>query len=244
MIKTPIYEETNLFTDKRRNGRAYICYGAPPFKEEILSVYDLVTISVPVSTLQHLGRVAHESYPDGFKDILKRLEYYDEMLTLLISNAQSDGEWKVFEILPDIIDLNSLPTQTLRNFLTEIEAQANSVDWPPECADDKAEMQQQYEPLISLISGIIRSRISGYVYLLKSASGYWKIGKTVNPDDRIKTFSVKLPFEVEYEHLITCEDHHKAEADLHARFSAKRANGEWFCLDASDIAWIKAIKYL
>jgi hypothetical protein len=89
-----------------------------------------------------------------------------------------------------------------------------------------------------------REGISGYVYLLKSSSGYWKIGKTVDPDNRLQTFSVKLPFEVEYEHLIPCKDHRAAESGLHRRFDAKRVNGEWFDLSPADVTYIKSISFL
>lgn len=85
---------------------------------------------------------------------------------------------------------------------------------------------------------------AGFVYLLKSTSGFWKIGKTKNPDNRLKTFGVKLPFEVEYEHLIPCEDHNAAEYSLHQRFEANRVNGEWFDLSPDDVAYIKTIQSL
>lgn len=81
----------------------------------------------------------------------------------------------------------------------------------------------------------------GYIYLLKSTSGYWKIGRTRNPDDRIQTFTVKLPFEVEYEHLIPCSDCIIAERQLHAQFADKRVNGEWFALTPEDVEEIKSI---
>lgn len=42
----------------------------------------------------------------------------------------------------------------------------------------------------------------GYVYLIQSPTGYCKIGRTKNPEDRLSTFKVKLPFEVEYLYLI------------------------------------------
>lgn len=80
---------------------------------------------------------------------------------------------------------------------------------------------------------------TGYVYLLKSPTAFWKIGKTKNPDDRRKTFSVKLPFEVQYAHLIYCHDMHKLEKELHIIFRKKRANGEWFSLNEDDVRWIK-----
>lgn len=81
---------------------------------------------------------------------------------------------------------------------------------------------------------------SGWVYLLKSPRNHYKIGHTNNPENRLRTFNVKLPFDVEYEHLIECKDRFIAERDLHALFAAKRINGEWFALDPDDIAFIKS----
>lgn len=81
----------------------------------------------------------------------------------------------------------------------------------------------------------------GFVYLLKSEVGFYKIGHAANPNDRIRTFNVKLPFQVEFEHLIKCKDRFTAERKLHKRYADKRLNGEWFHLTADDVAAIKAI---
>jgi predicted GIY-YIG superfamily endonuclease len=81
----------------------------------------------------------------------------------------------------------------------------------------------------------------GYVYLLRSISGYYKIGKAKNPERRMKTFGVQLPFEVEFEHVIRCDDMNAYEKELHRRHASKRINGEWFDLSPEDVADIKAI---
>lgn len=80
---------------------------------------------------------------------------------------------------------------------------------------------------------------TGYVYLLKSPTAFWKIGKTKNPVDRRKTFSVKLPFEVHYAHLIYCHDMNKLEKEMHIIFKKKWVDGEWFSLNEDDVRWIK-----
>jgi hypothetical protein len=81
----------------------------------------------------------------------------------------------------------------------------------------------------------------GYVYLIQSSTGYYKIGRTVNPDNRMATFTVKLPFEVEYTCVIQCEDMYGLEKELHARFASKRVNGEWFNLAPEDVEYIKGL---
>jgi hypothetical protein len=77
--------------------------------------------------------------------------------------------------------------------------------------------------------------IDGYVYILRAESGQYKIGRSKNPSDRLKTFSVKLPFRVEYEIVIPSSDHRLLERKLHERFAEKWIDGEWFSLAPEDI---------
>lgn len=83
---------------------------------------------------------------------------------------------------------------------------------------------------------------AGYVYLLKAETGHWKIGRTKDPNDRLRTFNVKLPFKVEYEHLIKCRHANEVESALHEHYMLKRINGEWFDLSDDDIALIKGMQ--
>lgn len=82
---------------------------------------------------------------------------------------------------------------------------------------------------------------AGYVYLIQSPTGKHKIGRTVNPADRMKTFTVKLPFEVAYVCVIATEDMYALERTLHRKFKNQRVNGEWFDLSADDIEYIKGL---
>ena len=79
----------------------------------------------------------------------------------------------------------------------------------------------------------------GYVYLIQSPTTAYKIGRTQDPDDRIKTFSVKLPFEVNYIRLIYTDDMYALEKALHDYFADKRINGEWFELEDADVTYLK-----
>ena len=81
----------------------------------------------------------------------------------------------------------------------------------------------------------------GYVYVLRSTTGAYKIGYATNPADRLKTFTVKLPFEVEYELLIKTDDMRALEAELHERYTDKHINGEWFALTADDLAELRTL---
>lgn len=86
-----------------------------------------------------------------------------------------------------------------------------------------------------------KKRAPGFVYLIRSETGYYKIGRTVNPENRIRTFSVRLPFRIEYEHLIKCADQIALEKELHTKFADKRIDGEWFELTPDDVAYIKSL---
>lgn len=81
----------------------------------------------------------------------------------------------------------------------------------------------------------------GYVYLVQSPTGAYKIGRTMNPQNRLKTFHVKLPFEVDFVALIPTEDSWKLESELHGKFYKKRIRGEWFNLSPEDVEYIKSL---
>lgn len=88
---------------------------------------------------------------------------------------------------------------------------------------------------------VVKPGRAGYVYLIQSSTGAYKIGKTKNPQDRIRTFAIKLPFEVEYVCLIPTTDMAELETRLHQRFADKRVNGEWFNLSPEDVEYIKGL---
>lgn len=91
------------------------------------------------------------------------------------------------------------------------------------------------------IAGNPRVDPNGYIYLLESHQGIYKIGRTRVPNNRRKTFGVLLPFEVEYAALIKTSDMFRLEGDLHRHYAHKRRGGEWFALDADDVAFIKSL---
>jgi Meiotically up-regulated gene 113/Domain of unknown function (DUF4287) len=67
----------------------------------------------------------------------------------------------------------------------------------------------------------------GVVYLLK-AGPYYKIGKSINFEQRLNQISLQLPYTVEEVHQILTDDPSGIESYWHKRFSPKRTNGEWF----------------
>lgn len=84
----------------------------------------------------------------------------------------------------------------------------------------------------------------GYVYFLKEDyAGRIKIGKTKDINQRLDTFNVKLPFNVQLLHVIESNNYHYTEKLFHILFQAKHINGEWFELNDNDIHWIKGGRY-
>jgi hypothetical protein len=84
----------------------------------------------------------------------------------------------------------------------------------------------------------------GYVYIIAEPSGTFKIGKTSNLEQRIKTHGVKLPYkDVKYLHTFPCLDMSKTEAALHDMYKWQRLNGEWFLLNQSQLDAIRGLSY-
>jgi hypothetical protein len=84
----------------------------------------------------------------------------------------------------------------------------------------------------------------GYVYILSTDHGWYKIGKSIDVSERVKQISPKLPFTVEVEHVIKTNNYTVTERALHAAFESKRTNGEWFRLSDIDLKWLKSFNQI
>jgi hypothetical protein len=78
----------------------------------------------------------------------------------------------------------------------------------------------------------------GYIYLLRAADGHCKIGRAGNVESRVRLIGTDIPYKVETVHTFPVDDSCAVELELHKRFADKRANGEWFRLDAADVEYI------
>jgi hypothetical protein len=92
----------------------------------------------------------------------------------------------------------------------------------------RARLEAEYAP---------RKPAAGFVYLIESAAGLYKIGRTANVQARLKLIATSSPHPVNVKHSFKTKDSIKAEALLHAKFANYRRHGEWFDLQPSDVEW-------
>jgi hypothetical protein len=81
----------------------------------------------------------------------------------------------------------------------------------------------------------------GFVYLMKSRR-FYKLGRSNAAGRREYELGIQLPEKLKAIHVIRTDDPPGIEAYWHNRFEAKRKNGEWFDLDAADVAAFKRRK--
>ena len=101
-------------------------------------------------------------------------------------------------------------------------------------------------PLIACEPEKIERRDSaGYIYLIRELNaGHVKIGRTTDPKQRHRTFSVKMPFKIDVLFSFKCKKHIQTEERLHEVFSDLRVDGEWFSLSDKHVKQIKDLEFL
>lgn len=81
-----------------------------------------------------------------------------------------------------------------------------------------------------------------FVYLIEMEGGWFKIGRSRCPADRVNQLSTALPFDLTLRHVVAdLTVGHRVEKFLHRRFDAVRGRGEWFRLTDDDAAWVESL---
>lgn len=76
----------------------------------------------------------------------------------------------------------------------------------------------------------------GYVYLIGTPTfGWYKIGKSITPEVRIKDLGILLPFKIEVIAVWEADNHHNMEKAMHELYAANKINGEWFEFNKKEI---------
>lgn len=183
---------------------------------------------------------AQPSSPEWANALMELCAAYDVIIEALILQERCDASLRYVD------SQGTKHLQECRNNIFELRARTDFYRLP-------VEEQETLETYASQINSAIanykaperKKRVypnkAGYVYLIQSSTGAYKIGRTKDPSSRSKTFGVQLPFEVEFIATIATADMFALEAKLHIEFDAKRINGEWFALDTSDVEYIKSI---
>lgn len=81
----------------------------------------------------------------------------------------------------------------------------------------------------------------GYIYLLRSSVGFYKIGRAVDVDKRVREHLRSYPIEIHAIHVIEVDDAVRCESFLLKMFKDKRKQGEWFSLGKDEIDWIVSL---
>lgn len=82
----------------------------------------------------------------------------------------------------------------------------------------------------------------GFIYLIQMADfPIYKIGRSVEPEKRLSSFNVQLPFPFRRVFAYRVQEHCLVERKLHERYQERRTNGEWFRLCQLEVDEIRSL---
>lgn len=82
----------------------------------------------------------------------------------------------------------------------------------------------------------------GYVYVISNGSDRFKIGKSINPEKRLKSLTLGDKGKIIVKNYYSEYNYSHIEKELHTIFRNKKISGEWFELSESDIEIIRNYK--
>jgi Meiotically up-regulated gene 113 len=110
--------------------------------------------------------------------------------------------------------------------------------------EDVAALCKQYSPRSSkTLESVTTKGETGFIYLMKSGK-FYKLGRSNATGRREYELGIQLPEKLKTVHVIRTDDPAGIEAYWHNRFAVKRKGGEWFDLDAADVAAFKRRKFM
>lgn len=118
---------------------------------------------------------------------------------------------------------------------------ANGITWDMIQSHPKAGSRDWAE-ILDLVRLIQKDEGWGYVYVIKGTHGgveRMKIGKANDLNDRLRLFSVKIPFDIETVAAFYVPEPLKTEREMHVMMSHARLSGEWFDLNAARLMKLK-----
>lgn len=184
----------------------------------------------------HYGGDGVAVHPDNVKRLDNKFKNALALALFLFRDFQHYGRWSDGVSTDNTVRYTPMKRNVPQKYA---EARQQFVDM---LISDSSDLCLYYEELaVQRLAQPKHQNRQGFVYLLQSDTGFYKIGRTKNPKSRSKTFGVQLPFEVKFIATIATPDMHSLEAELHAHFASKRVNGEWFNLSPEDVGYIKSL---
>ena len=81
---------------------------------------------------------------------------------------------------------------------------------------------------------------AGFIYVLCAGNGYYKIGKTVDPESRLKSYATHLPESPEIITVRRVNSMAKFEEGLHEFYHQYHIRREWFRIPPEHAEWLHA----
>ena len=153
-----------------------------------------------------------------------------------VMNARQFGELfalvRDYYIIRDRVKYGPFTIERMQEFVLAVPPLLRHHDYVQ--AEDLPIFASQLEELFLPLNG--KSRKGGiYLVTIPCMSGFYKIGKTIDIDQRVYQFGLIFPEKPKLVHQIETNHIDYAEKHWHQRFAHRRANGEWFGLASEDV---------
>lgn len=183
-----------------------------------------------------------------FERIRGNSEKWDE--TVKYVDIQEDPASTPFEKVRSVIAGIKARTTDLQNQLSETKEKLSPLEsevsrlreeLPKQASENKALISQLKTAIDDVVSQTKKTKNNeGYVYLIEG-DGYHKVGKAINPGDRLSTLQVGSPYKLSLIRTWKVFDMTDGEYLVKQAFQEKLVRGEWYAIAKSDIDKIDSI---